>query len=99
MHEEKPDLNVYGHNQPDEKCVVKPGIREQGTAETLDQTREKHKVETGGMGREGTPKDGPSEGEWHHDDEAVVHSLDDHPELEETPMPPRNAPLSDEVPS
>jgi hypothetical protein len=26
---EERDLNVYGHNQPDEKCEVKQGIREQ----------------------------------------------------------------------
>jgi hypothetical protein len=29
----------------------------------------------------------------------TVHALDEHPELAETPMPPRHAPLSDEVPS
>lgn len=31
--------------------------------------------------------------------ESTVHAVDDNPDLEETPMPPRHAPLSDEVPS
>jgi hypothetical protein len=29
MDEKRPDLNVYGHNLPDDRGIVQPGIREQ----------------------------------------------------------------------
>jgi hypothetical protein len=98
MAEQKPDLNVYGHNLPEERCVNRPGIREQGTAEQLDGIRDRRSGDGGGMGRRDTPRDGRTQGQWRHDDN-VEMALDDHPELDETPMPPRHAPLSDEVPS
>jgi hypothetical protein len=68
MSEQKPDLNVYGHNLPPERGVVRDGIREK---------------------QGGEPSRKPPQ----------IHALDAHPELEQTPMPPRNAPFSDEEPS
>jgi hypothetical protein len=87
MAEEQKSPNVYGSN-------VARG-REESTEESLDHTRETHKTKTGGMGREGTPKDEPGPGAWHHDQEENAPESNDTP----NPRPPRNAPLSDEEPS
>lgn len=93
MAEEQKSPNVYGHNLPEERGTGREGVREDSTGEELDETREKHRTQTGGMGREGTPKDEPGPGTWHHDQE------EDAPRDTANPRPPRNAPLSDEEPS
>ncbi len=88
MSDEKPDLNVYVHNQPEERYET--------AAEPIDTAREKQERETG---QDGPPKENAAQDDWHRDDPQVQHAVDDKPDLEDTPMPPRNAPLTDEVPS
>lgn len=60
---------VYGRNVPERPEHNK------GVGEILEETRNQdaEELQTGGMGRERTPKDGQTQGAWHHDDE---HPLD-----------------------
>lgn len=89
------DLNVYGHNQPDEKCETKDGIREKSVGQSLEDRREDTRVNDGGMGRKETPKDEPAPGEWHHSEQNDSKEIG----RDRNPRPPLHAPLSDEEPS
>lgn len=83
MRKDEPEQeSVYGRNEPEP---------EKGVGEILEETRNQDagKLQTGGMGRERTPKDGPTEGEWHHDDER---------QLERVERVAQNETDSDEVP-
>jgi hypothetical protein len=72
MQDEK--KNVYGENHPEAEGENTRGIREKtaedkdtSTADQMDSTRDQMQQDqpsTGGMGREGTPKDGPSQGQY-----------------------------------
>lgn len=55
---------VYGENLPVEKT-------KDGNTEAFDKTRQRAAMEKethGGMGREETPRDGETQGEWHQED-------------------------------
>jgi len=70
---------VYGRNDPAredtnvptardfDKHNLHPEHREMDTGEMLDAVRNEDaaSLQTGGMGRSHTPKDGPTQGEWH----------------------------------
>jgi hypothetical protein len=83
--DEPEEKSVYGRNIPvDEDGASQAEARdtpansepEKGTGETLDDVRRSNaaKLKTGGMGRPESPKDGPSQGEWHSsDDEQTRH--------------------------
>ena len=79
MKDEKPDLNVYGHNQPEEIVVAHQGIRDQSAPSKAPPPTPKAQslkpVKTSAIFGE------------------------EHPEIDESPRPPRHAPLSDDVPS
>lgn len=81
------DINVYGSNLPQD-------APEADTAADLDHTREKRSGEGGGMGRDETPRDAATQGEWHRD-----AAQDDDRANAANPKPPLHAPLSDETPS
>lgn len=87
--DKKDEKSVYGHNIGEERATEKPGIREKGTGEDLEAVRDRTEEPGGGAGHSFTPKSGPSEGEWEHDDNAEKAN----------PRPPVHAPGSDEVPS
>jgi hypothetical protein len=78
MSDDQRNENVYGENHPASEDRREPGIRdrvakEQSTAKTLDQTRDED-VESGensgGMGRENTPRDGKTQGTWERPNDA-----------------------------
>jgi hypothetical protein len=101
MSEQKPDLNVYGHNLPEDRGHAKPGIREKSIVDALEHTRQDSATPMGGMGRENVPKDGVTPGNWYRDDNYEAHGETDVTDGDhrEAPKPPLHAPLSDEEPS
>lgn len=80
--QERKKDNVYGENHPASDDQSRPGIRDrvtkhEGTGETLDRVREDDAAtgqNSGGMGREHTPRDGDTEGAWEHRDEEIKKS-------------------------
>lgn len=82
MTDENQKEGVYGENSDPSEGTTEPGIREEivketpdkgDTAEDLEEARQEMIDATGegGMGRPGTPKDGPSQGGWQRPEEPV----------------------------
>ncbi|MEA2554095.1 MAG: hypothetical protein QOJ65_2271 [Fimbriimonadaceae bacterium] len=74
------DKNVYGSNKPEAEDTGVPTIREmdpknakpkpeKGVDRMLDDQRnqEANDSPSGGMGRDGTPRDNATQGEWHRE--------------------------------
>jgi hypothetical protein len=84
MHSEEKQPGVYGSNLPVEDTKEREGIRErttqhaeQGNDEAFNAVRQEAANENethGGMGRQETPRDGESQGEWHQEDKVGADS-------------------------
>jgi len=99
MPEEK---GVYSHNLDRGVLNEDSDVREKGTGEELDEVRERDSQPGGGMGRGETPREDPGQGRYERpndpdrDEDQQVNTTEG---TEETPMPTRHAPGSDEEPS